>query len=188
MKFKPTNIQGVILVEPAVHGDERGFFFESFHALRYREGGIAGPFVQDNLVMSERHVLRGLHLQNPHGQGKLVQALEGEIFDAAVDVRWGSPTFGKWFGAILSATDHRQIYVPPEFAHGYVVVSDGALVSYKTTDFYTPDAELAAADGAIVVALAASPALLTAMAACFTANEIHRPALLAGDEGRARAS
>ncbi len=145
MKVTETELEGVLLVEPHVFSDTRGHFLEAYQETRYAEAGIHGPFVQDNLVKSERHVLRGLHLQNPHGQGKLVQALEGEIFDAAVDVRWGSPTFGKWFGAILTAADHRQIYVPPEFAHGYVVVSYGALVSYKTTDFYTPEAELAVA-------------------------------------------
>jgi len=145
MKVSETELEGVLLIEPRVFSDSRGHFLEAYQETRYAAAGIQGPFVQDNLVMSARHVLRGLHLQNPHGQGKLVQALEGEIFDAAVDARWGSSSFGKWFGAILSAANHRQIYVPPEFAHGYVVLSDGALVSYKTTDFYTPDAETAVA-------------------------------------------
>ena len=145
MKVLQTELEGVLLIEPRVFNDSRGYFLEAYRETRYAEAGIHGPFVQDNLVKSERRVLRGLHLQNPHGQGKLVQALEGEIFDAAVDVRPGSPTFGKWCAATLSAANHRQIFVPPEFAHGYVVLSDGALISYKTTEVYAPDAELVVA-------------------------------------------
>lgn len=145
MKVSETDLEGVLLIEPRVFRDSRGHFLETYREARYAEAGIHGPFVQDNLARSERHVLRGLHLQNPHGQGKLVQALEGEIFDVAVDVRPGSPTFAQWCAATLSAANHRQIFVPPEFAHGYVVLSDGALVSYKTTEVYTPDAELVVA-------------------------------------------
>ncbi len=145
MKVSKAGLEGVLLIEPRVFKDSRGSFLEVYQEVRYTNAGICGPFVQDNLVKSERHVLRGLHLQNPHGQGKLVQALEGEIFDVAVDVRPGSPTFGQWCAATLSEASHRQIFVPPEFAHGYVVLSDGALVSYKTTDVHTPDAELAVA-------------------------------------------
>ncbi len=145
MKVSQTGLAGVLLIEPRVFEDSRGYFFEAYQELRYAEAGIRGPFVQDNLVKSARHVLRGLHLQYPHGQGKLVQALEGEIFDVAVDVRHGSRTFGQWTAVTLSAANHRQIFVPPDFAHGYVVLSGGALVSYKTTEVYTPDAELAVA-------------------------------------------
>lgn len=145
MKVSQTGLEGVLLIEPRVFEDSRGYFLEVFQDERYAKAGIPGPFVQDNLVQSGRHVLRGLHLQNPHGQGKLVQALEGEIFDVAVDARPGSPTFGQSYAVTLSAANHRQIFVPPEFAHGYVVLSDGALVSYKTTDVYSPDAELAVA-------------------------------------------
>jgi len=145
MKVSETGLKGVLLIEPRAFGDSRGSFVETYQETRYAEAGIRGPFVQDNLVKSKRHVLRGLHLQNPRSQGKLVQALEGEIFDVAVDVRPGSPTFGRWTAVNLSAGNHRQFFVPPDFAHGYVVVSDGALVSYKTTELYTPDAELAVA-------------------------------------------
>lgn len=145
MKVSQTGLEGVLLIEPRVFEDARGSFLEAYQEVRYADAGVRGPFVQDNLVQSERHVLRGLHLQKPYGQGKLVQVLEGEIFDVAVDVRPGSPTFCQWTAATLSAANHRQIFVPPEFAHGYVVVSEGALVSYKTTEVYTPDAELAVA-------------------------------------------
>jgi dTDP-4-dehydrorhamnose 3,5-epimerase len=143
MKVIETELAGVLVIEPQVFEDSRGSFFEAYQHSRYSDAGIGAPFVQDNVVKSERHVLRGLHLQNPYGQGKLVQALGGEIFDVAVDVRLDSPTFRQWTSVTLSDTNHRQIFVPPEFAHGYVVLSDGALVSYKTTDVYTPEAELA---------------------------------------------
>ncbi len=142
MKVSQTGLEGVLLIEPRVFEDSRGHFLEVYQEVRYADAGVRGPFVQDNLVHSERHVLRGLHLQNPYGQGKLVQVLEGEIFDVAVDVRPGSPTFCQWTAATLSAANHRQIFGPPEFAHGYVVVSEGALVSSKTTEVYTTDAEL----------------------------------------------
>lgn len=145
MKVSQTNLEGVLLIEPRVFKDSRGHFLEVYQEARYADAGVHGPFVQDNLVQSEHRVLRGLHLQNPHGQGKLVQALEGEIFDVAVDVRPGSPTFGRWTAVNLSAANYRQIFVPPDFAHGYVVLSDGALVSYKTTEVYAPDAEVAVA-------------------------------------------
>lgn len=145
MKVAATELAGVLVIEPRVFKDSRGHFLESYQEERYAEAGIRGPFVQDNLVKSERHVLRGLHLQCPHGQGKLVQALQGEIFDIAVDVRAGSPAFGRSFAVTLSSANHRQIFVPPEFAHGYLVLSDSALVSYKTTDVYTPEAEIAVA-------------------------------------------
>ncbi len=142
MNVTETELEGVLLIEPHVFEDARGHFLETFQVERYAAHGVAGPFVQDNLVWSERDVLRGLHLQNPHGQGKLVQALQGEIFDVVVDVRQGSPDFGRGTTAILSAGNRLQMFAPAGFAHGYVVVSDGALVSYKATDIYDPDAEL----------------------------------------------
>jgi dTDP-4-dehydrorhamnose 3,5-epimerase len=137
----PLAIPEVLLVEPRVFGDARGYFVETFSAARYAEAGVPGPFVQDNVSRSRRGVLRGLHLQHPHAQGKLVSVLEGEVFDVAVDVRVGSETFGRWVGEYLSAENHRQVYVPPGFAHGFVVTSDHALFSYKCTDYYHPETE-----------------------------------------------
>ena len=141
MKFIQTNIQGVILVEPVVHGDERGFFFESYHIEHYRDGGIADPFIQDNHSLSERGILRGLHAQFPHSQGKLVHVVEGEIFDVAVDVRRGSPTWGQHFSALLSVENHQQLYVPPGLIHGFCVTSERAQVEYKVTELYYPTDE-----------------------------------------------
>ncbi len=136
MKFHRTELPGVIMVEPAVHGDERGFFVETYHEERYVEGGIAERFVQDNHSKSKRGTLRGLHAQLKKPQGKLVRAVEGEIFDVAVDVRRGSPTFGRWVGEVLSAANFRQLYVPPGFVHGFFVLSESAQVVYKVTAFY----------------------------------------------------
>ncbi len=138
MKFIATNIPGVILVEPVVHGDARGFFLETYHALHYRAGGIAGPFVQDNHSLSKRGILRGLHAQYPHSQGKLVHAIEGEIYDVAVDARRGSPSYGQHFGTLLSAENHHQLYVPPGLIHGFCVTSERAQVEYKCTEVYYP--------------------------------------------------
>lgn len=138
-----TTLPGVLLIELQVFGDDRGFFMESFSAVRYAEAGVPGPFVQDNVSRSRRGVLRGLHLQHPHGQAKLVTVLEGEVFDVAVDVRVGSPTFGKWCGQYLSTGNNRQVYVPAGFAHGFLVTSDIAQVVYKTTDYYHPESEYA---------------------------------------------
>ena len=132
----------VLLVEPIVHGDARGYFFESFNASRYAAVGIEGPFVQDNVSRSGRGVLRGLHLQHPDAQGKLVSVLEGEVFDVAVDVRVGSPRFGRWVGMSLSADNMRQLWVPPGFAHGFLVTSAEVLFSYKCTRYYRPETEL----------------------------------------------
>lgn len=143
MRVTPTALPEVLLVEPAVFGDARGFFLESFSAQRYAEAGIPGPFVQDNVSRSRRGVLRGLHLQHPYAQGKLVSVLEGEVFDVAVDARVGSPTFGRWVGEYLSAENHRQLYVPAGFAHGFVVTSESALFAYKCTDYYHPETERA---------------------------------------------
>lgn len=141
MKVLETELPGVLIVEPDRFGDSRGFFQEIWHESRYREAGIPGPFVQDNMSLSARGVLRGLHFQNPHGQGKLVYVLRGEVFDVAVDIRVGSPTFGKWMGANLSADNGRQLYIPAGFAHGFCVTSESALFAYKCTDFYNPQAE-----------------------------------------------
>jgi dTDP-4-dehydrorhamnose 3,5-epimerase len=127
----------VLLVEPQRFGDTRGYFLETFHKERYREAGIKLDFVQDNLSRSSRGILRGLHLQHPNDQGKLVYVLAGEVFDVAVDVRVGSPNFGKWTGAVLSAEDHRQLWIPPGFLHGFCVTSDSALFTYKCTAPYS---------------------------------------------------
>lgn len=141
MKVVETELPGVLIVEPDRFGDDRGYFQEIWHASRYRDAGIAGPFVQDNLSLSRHGVLRGLHFQNPNAQGKLVYVLRGEVFDVAVDVRAGSPTFGKWTGATLSGDNGRQLYVPAGFAHGFCVTGDHALFAYKCTDFYNPGTE-----------------------------------------------
>lgn len=141
MKVTELSLPGVLLIEPRVHGDARGFFTELFQSQRYAEHGIRDAFVQDNLSLSRRGVLRGLHFQNPQPQGKLVYVLAGEVFDVAVDVRRSSPTFGKWCSAILSAENHNQLWVPPGFAHGFVVTSEQALFAYKCTALYRPEAE-----------------------------------------------
>jgi dTDP-4-dehydrorhamnose 3,5-epimerase len=141
MQFHKSALSGVILVEPKVFADERGFFMETYHQPRFVAAGIELPFVQDNHSRSRRGVLRGLHYQLKFPQGKLVRAVQGEIFDVAVDVRRSSPTFGRWFGTTLSDTNRRQLYVPPGFAHGFCVVSEMAEVLYKTTDVYHPEDE-----------------------------------------------
>ena len=141
MKFTPLSLPGVVLVEPKVFHDERGFFLETFHEKKYREGGIPESFVQDNQSLSVRGTLRGLHSQRLKPQGKLVRAIEGEIFDVAVDVRRGSPTFAKWVGVRLSAENFQQLYVPQGFVHGFCVLSEVAQVEYKCTDFYAPNDE-----------------------------------------------
>lgn len=142
MKVQSTELPGVVVFEPRRFADERGYFMEVWHRARYAEEGGAPPrFVQDNVSFSKRHVLRGLHYQHPHPQGKLVSVLQGRILDVAVDIRRGAPTFGRWVRAELSAETGRQIYVPEGFAHGFVVLSETALVHYKCTDFYAPDCE-----------------------------------------------
>lgn len=141
MKVTETRLPGVMIIEPDVFSDERGFFMETYHQARYDELGIKVRFVQDNLSYSRRGVLRGLHYQYPHSQGKLVYVVKGEVFDVAVDIRMGSPTFGQWVGVILSDQNRRQLYIPEGFAHGFVVLSDEALFAYKCTDFYHPEAE-----------------------------------------------
>lgn len=142
MTVKPTSLPGVLLIEPDVHRDERGFFLESFHQQRYEDAGIPGPFVQDNHSRSKRGILRGLHAQLTQPQGKLIRVVSGEIFDVVVDIRKNSPTFKKWFGVSLSGNNFRQCYVPPGFAHGFCVLSEEADVEYKVTDFYNAQDEL----------------------------------------------
>ena len=142
MRVSPTRLPGVLIIEPAVHRDERGFFLETYHAERYAALGIPGPFVQDNHSRSVRNTLRGLHLQVAKPQAKLVRVVAGEVFDVAVDVRVGSPTFGQWVGTRLSAESCRQFYVPTGFAHGFCVLSDAAEIEYKCSDFYEPAAEI----------------------------------------------
>jgi dTDP-4-dehydrorhamnose 3,5-epimerase len=134
-----------VLIEPDVHRDGRGFFLETFHARKYEEGGVRGPFVQDNHSHSARGTLRGLHAQTRRAQGKLVRAVAGEMFDVAVDIRRGSPTFARWFGVTLSGANFRQLFIPPGFAHGFCVLSEQVDVEYKCTDFYDPEGELAVA-------------------------------------------
>jgi dTDP-4-dehydrorhamnose 3,5-epimerase len=141
LRFVPSDIPGVVLVEPQVHRDGRGFFLETYHAGKYREGGIDAAFVQDNHSRSGRDTLRGLHAQSPRAQGKLVRVLQGEIWDVAVDVRRGSPTFGRHYGVVLSADNFRQLYVPPGLLHGFVVTSEIAEVEYKCTELYSPPDE-----------------------------------------------
>ena len=142
MRFVPTDIPEVLIVEPDVHRDERGYFLETYHSGKYREAGVQGPFVQDNHSRSVAGTLRGLHLQSGRPQGKLIRVIGGEIFDVAVDVRRGSPSFGRWVGHTLSAENFRQCWVPPGFAHGFCVVSAVADVEYKCTDLYDPAAEI----------------------------------------------
>lgn len=141
MKIVETDLAGVVVVETKVFGDARGFFYETWQKERYEEVGIKGTFVQDNVSFSRKGVLRGLHYQQPHSQGKLVSVLQGEVFDVAVDIRVGSPQFGKWTGVILSGENHRQLWIPEGFAHGFCVLSDIAYFSYKCTDVYTPACE-----------------------------------------------
>jgi dTDP-4-dehydrorhamnose 3,5-epimerase len=136
MKFTPAKLPEVILVEPDVHRDGRGFFLESYNAEKYRKGGIRATFVQDNHSFSARGTLRGLHAQRRRPQGKLLRVIAGEIFDVAVDVRRGSPTFARWVSVHLSAENFLQCYIPPGFAHGFCVLSETAQVEYKVTDFY----------------------------------------------------
>ena len=142
MTLSETPLPGVLLVETRIFGDARGRFQETYHARRYAAAGLDVPFVQDNVSVSAHGVLRGLHLQNPHPQGKLVCVLHGAVYDVAVDARPGSPHFGRHVGLELTGENGRQLYVPPGFAHGFVVTSQTATVLYKCTDFYVPEAEL----------------------------------------------
>ncbi len=141
MKIRETSLPGILLIEPNIFGDARGSFMEIWSAQRYAEAGIDAPFVQDNVSRSKARVLRGLHLQHPHGQGKLVQVLAGAIFDVAVDLRVDSANFGRWYGTTLSAENARQLWVPAGFGHGFCVTGDEATFVYKCTDYYAPEAE-----------------------------------------------
>lgn len=139
--FIKTSIDGVIVVEPTVYGDSRGYFMETYQKEDFYAGGITVDFVQDNQSMSTKGVLRGLHFQKQFSQSKLVRCIRGEVFDVAVDLRPGSPTFGKWEGVILSAENRRQFFIPKNFAHGFLVLSDEAEFVYKVDDYYHPNDE-----------------------------------------------
>ncbi len=141
MRFTPTEIPDVVLVEPVVHGDARGFFMETWHAARFAAAGIDARFVQDNHSRSVQGTLRGLHYQLCHPQGKLVRVVQGEVFDVAVDLRRGSPTFARWVGLRLSARNKRMLWIPAGFAHGFYVLSEEAEFVYKCTDYYAPECE-----------------------------------------------
>ncbi len=143
MKFVPTDLPDVIRIEPTVHGDERGFFMETWQARRFHEAGIDGEFVQDNVSHSSKGTLRGLHYQIEHSQGKLVRVVQGEIFDVAVDLRKSSPHYGQWVGEVLSAENKHQLWVPPGYGHGFLVLSDTAGFEYKCTEYYAPEFERA---------------------------------------------
>ena len=142
MQIQTTAIPDVLIIEPKAFGDERGFFYESFNARKFEElTGVATTFVQDNHSKSAKNVLRGLHYQLQQTQGKLVRVVAGEVFDVAVDIRKSSPTFGRWVGVVLSGENKRQLWVPPGFAHGFVVTSESAEFLYKTTDYWAPEFE-----------------------------------------------
>jgi len=142
VEVERTALPEVLLIKPRVFRDARGHFLEAFHQARYREIGIDLPFVQDNVSRSGQGTLRGIHYQAKHSQGKLVSVTRGKVFDVAVDVRNGSPTFGKWVAAMLTDENHHQMYVPPGFAHGFCVLSETADFAYKCTDFYHPEDEV----------------------------------------------
>ena len=141
MQIKPTPLDGMLILEPQVFEDERGYFMETHHNQRFQSADIDCTFVQDNLSFSKKNVLRGLHFQKTKPQAKLIQAVSGGIFDVGVDLRKGSPTFGKWFGVVLSEENKRQFFVPEGFAHGFCVLSQSAHVAYKCSDFYDPQDE-----------------------------------------------
>jgi dTDP-4-dehydrorhamnose 3,5-epimerase len=143
MKFVPTDLPDVIRIEPTVHGDERGFFMETWQARSFHEAGIDGEFVQDNVSHSSKGTLRGLHYQIEHSQGKLVRVVQGEVFDVAVDLRKSSPHYGQWVGEVLSAENKHQLWVPPGYGHGFLVLSDTAEFEYKCTEYYAPELERA---------------------------------------------
>ncbi len=146
MKFRTTELPGVVVVEPRVHRDDRGFLLESYQATRYRENGIPADFVQDNHSSSVHGTLRGLHAQlAPQAQAKLLRVIEGEVYDVAVDARVGSPTFGRYVGEMLSAENHHQLFIPAGFLHGFCVTSERAQVEYKCSALYAPECEIAVA-------------------------------------------
>lgn len=175
MKVVPSPLPGVLIVEPRVFRDERGFFLEVFHAGRFAEQGLPTSFVQDNHSLSRRGTLRGLHVQLPRSQGKLVRCTEGAVYDVAVDIRKGSPTFARWFGLELTAENFLQIWVPPGFAHGFCALSERAQVEYKCTELYDPAGDLSIAwnDPAIGVDWPiASPSLSAKDAAASRLDEL----------------
>ena len=178
MTVTKTPLSGLLVVQPTRHGDARGFFVETWNAARYAEAGLPTDWVQDNLSRSARHTLRGLHFQRPpHAQAKLVTVLDGEVFDVAVDLRTGSPTFGQWHGETLSAENHRQLFVPPGFAHGFLVTSETALFAYKVAGgAYAPESEGALAwdDPDVADALAVS---LPGVPRCCPRKDQHAPSL-----------
>jgi len=141
MQITPTPLDGMLIIEPRVFEDERGYFMETHHHQRFQSAGLHRTFVQDNLSFSKKNVLRGLHFQKAKPQAKLVQVISGGIFDVGVDLRQGSATFGKWFGAVLSEENKRQLFVPEGFAHGFCVLSHSAHVAYKCSDYYDPEDE-----------------------------------------------
>ena len=145
MKILETGIEGLVAIEPQVFGDERGFFMETWQAKKFEELGLPSHFVQDNHSRSSRGILRGLHIQKKHTQGKLVRVISGEVFDVAVDLRAGSPTYGKWYGITLSAENRRMFWVPEGFAHGFYVTSETADFVYKCTDYYAPEQDMSIA-------------------------------------------
>lgn len=140
---EPTSLPGVLLFRPTAHGDARGFFMETFRANTYADAGLTLPFVQDNHSRSRAGILRGLHYQWPHPQGKLISVARGSVFDVAVDIRRGSPHFGRWFGTVLSDQNHCQLWVPPGFAHGFCVMSEEVDFTYKCTEYYRPEHDAA---------------------------------------------
>ncbi|MFX4261830.1 dTDP-4-dehydrorhamnose 3,5-epimerase [Pelotomaculum propionicicum] len=141
MKVIETGLPGVVIIEPEVYYDHRGLFLETWNQDRYTATGLPSCFVQDNLSISKKRVLRGMHFQHPHSQGKLVSVLQGEVFDVAVDIRLGSPTFSRWVGVTLSHENMRQLYIPEGYAHGFLALSEYAVFHYKCTDYYNPKAE-----------------------------------------------
>ncbi len=145
MKFEATELRDVYLLQPQVHGDQRGFFLEVWNRDTFRNAGFDIRFVQDNHSRSQRGILRGMHYQTEHTQGKLVRVTAGAVFDVVVDLRRSSPTFGRWCGATLSADNHRMMWVPPGFAHGFLVLSEYADFLYKCTEFYHPESEVSLA-------------------------------------------
>lgn len=142
MRIEQQSLPGVLTIEPDRYGDARGFFQETWHTRRYAEIGVDASFVQDNISFSAGNVVRGLHLQNPNPQGKLIWVLQGDVFDVAVDLRRGSPTFARWTAVVLTSENRRQLWIPAGFAHGFCVLSETALFAYKCTDFYAPENEL----------------------------------------------
>ena len=164
MKIIETSLPGCLVIEPAVFGDERGVFFETWNADRFGEHGLPMKFVQSNVSTSVKGVLRGLHYQWPRSQGKLVSVLEGEVYDVAVDIRRGSPTFGRWEAVILSADNRRQLWIPEGFAHGFAVLSEHAVFNYQCTDVYVKEADAGVRwnDGDIGVDWPVSDPLLSA--------------------------